>query len=439
MRIVGPFVFLLSCFVVSARAEVQSVSGEARPAEIQAHLFVFSAEWAMRIPPSGSVNYPEFLTTLYPGQRIAVGLMATGIGHDALLKNVTIRARFTLAGQTAATPRELKPIALRQIKAEGADFALMALEAAGLSAEDRARTEAATAQQTLAIFVPDWSVPAVEESTEAAIAVDVSGAAKPVVIEPAKVRIKTTADWLKEPPPGSEEIGRRLNRYQGDLAPGQLLSWFLPMSRGRALREIPVHTFFALALRSYPAAREAVVAAYPDLSPDVQSALLWVLRLGGHAPARLFPELPAEKLAGLESVEPLTDPRQLPRFADPLDVSAVAQIGQAMDRCWAGWMVTGDQSYLRALVDLLGGADDYPVFKRWQETRAGAQGLNAQVARGLAYQIAGWSISSFQRSDPLVADWLLFWQKDSSVPANIRQEIASLSQNPVFRREDTRK
>ncbi|MFH0980448.1 MAG: hypothetical protein V2A79_02785, partial [Planctomycetota bacterium] len=60
--------------------------------------------------------------------------------------------------------------------------------------------------------------------------------------------------------------------------------------------------------------------------------------------------------------------------------------------------------------------------------------LNAQVARGMAYQIAGWSLSSFQRTDPQVADWLLFWENDPNMPSTIRAQIASLFDNPIFRK-----
>ncbi len=163
--------------------------------------------------------------------------------------------------------------------------------------------------------------------------------------------------------------------------------------------------------------------------------MLWVLRLGGADLPKLLPELSAETLATFNTVEPLPDPRRLPQFQDPVNPQEVRDIGHVMDRCWAGWMATGDKSYLRALVGLLEGAPDYEVFKAWQSERGGAKGLNARVARGLGYQIAGWSIGSFQRTDPLVADWLQYWQNDPAVPETTRREIAALSTNPAFKRK----
>ena len=98
-------------------------------------------------------------------------------------------------------------------------------------------------------------------------------------------------------------------------------------------------------------------------------------------------------------------------------------------------MATGDPSYLRALVGLLDGAADFPTYQSWVRAKGGVKGLNAQVARGLAYQIAGWSIGSFQRTDPHASDWLLFWQHDAAFPSGLRKEIASLAANPAFQRK----
>jgi hypothetical protein len=429
--------FLLCASMGAVGAEAQPAAGAVEGSKVQAHLCVFPEEWASRIPPTGSVNYPEFLTTLYPGQKVSIGVMATGIGHDSYLSTAVLRVRFSV-GPKVETKEGLKPVALRRIRAQGADFVLVALDAAGISAEERAETAAAMAQQTLAVFATDWEVPSVEQPVDAEVFVDVAGVAPPVALEPVKLRIKPNADWLKESLPSLEQFGQRMNRYQTDLSPGELLAWFTSAAERDSLRLESIQAFFVLRFRSNPEARGAAVAAYPSLTAKTQSALLWILRLAGYELNALFPQLPGDALAKFTPIEPMPDPRALPRFKDPVDVQAVGQLGHAMDRCWAGWMAAGDPSYLRALVELLGGAPDYPAYKAWQEKRGGAKGLNARVARGLAYQIAGWSIGSFQRTDPRVADWLAYWQNDPEVPAVVRQEIAKLPSNPVFRPDQPR-
>jgi hypothetical protein len=67
------------------------------------------------------------------------------------------------------------------------------------------------------------------------------------------------------------------------------------------------------------------------------------------------------------------------------------------------------------------------------KTRGGVKGLNASVARGLAYQTAGWSIGAFQKADPRVADWLLYWNGDPTFPSGLRKELDGLYTNPAFR------
>lgn len=428
-------VAVVCLLAVLARAEVQPGAGKDVPNRIRPNVVVLSAEWTSHLPPTERVNAPEFLAELYPGQAIALGIMAEGPDRDSLLKGISVHARFASGENHVTGPRELKFLTTRRIKAEGADFVLMALKAAGISDRDRAETEQLTSSQTLAVFAADWTVPMVEQSTEVEISVTVSGTVSPIAIEPARLKIRTTGDWLNVPPPTQEEVGKQMNRFHADMAPGQLLVWFSAVAKGGQLKAPPMQAFFAAAFKSSAAARAAAVAAYPTLDPEIQPALLWVLRLGGHDLQQLFPTLSVKALAPLGAIEPLADPRKLPRFLDPVDPQAVSAVGHTMDRCWAGWMATGDTTYLRALVDLLAGAPDYPAYKSWQESRGGAKGLNAKVARGLVYQIAGWSIGSFQRTDPYVTDWLSFWQNDPAVSATIRQEIAALPGNPAFRRK----
>lgn len=435
MRRLFPAVWCGLFFVLLARAEVQLVAGQEAPNEILPRVFVFSADWAERIPPAGRVNAPEFLTTLQPGQKIAVGLMAKGPDRDRLFDGVSLTIRPATPTKAGGSWRDLKPVTVRPIKAEAADFALLALKAAGIAEAERGKLEKATALVTLAVFAPEWTAPMDGGETDVELRVEVTGAAMPVAPEPVRLRIRSVANWAKEPPLSDGEISKQMNRHRENLSPGQLLAWFRVMAKSPALKAPPVHALFAFAFKANPAARAAAVEAYPTLEPEVQPALLWVLRLGGADLPGLFPALTPETLATFNAVEPLPDPRRLPRFQDPVNLQEVRDIGNVMDQCWAGWMATGDKSYLRALVGLLEGASDFAVFKAWQEERGGAKGLNARVARGLAYQIAGWSISSFQRTDPLVADWLQYWQSDPAMPKVIRQEIMALPTNPAFQRK----
>lgn len=424
---------LLTSLTSSARAEVRLTTGAPPPTELRPAIVLFASDWLDRIPPTGRVNAPDFLHNLHAGQRLTIGLMAKGAERDQLLRGLTGRIHvITHPGETAHS-FDLKPASVRQIKAEGADMALLAIAAGGVQGEDRAKMESAMSLVSLAAMAQDWTVPADRPPTEVEIRVELSGPAT-VAIEPVHLPVKPAADWLKEAPPSAEAIGKQMTRYHSARAPGEVIAWFQAMARTPALRSPAVYGYFVFSFQANAATRAAAIAAYPSLPPETQSALLWVLRLGGSDLRRTFPALPEEAIARYDSVTSLPDPRQLPEFRDPVDPSAVKQLGNTMDLCWSGWMATGDKTYLRTLAGLLSHPGDFAELQAWQRNRGGEKGLNARVANGLGYQIAGWSIGSFQRTDPLVADWMAFWQNDSGTPDIVRRELGGLATNPAFRR-----
>lgn len=421
--------------VLPLRAELKRVQGAELPNRIGPHVLVLSPAWAGRLPPTGAVNVPKWCAVLSPGQTLTVGLLGQGPAHEHLFDGVTASLRIKTADGTVTERRGLRPVTVRRVKAEGADMALLALKAAGIPEADLATATDSMAMMTVAVFAADWTVPGAPAGGDCELSVEVTGTAEPVQTEPARLPIKTVAEWLKAPPPSEKEIGNELRGYQATRSPGELLAWFNVVAKGRMLKSPPVHTFFAYAFNADPAVRAAVVEGYPLLDPATQSALLWVLRLGGANLRAMFPSESAETLAPFKDLVPLPDARQLPRFHDPVNVQEAAGIGHAMDRCWSGWMATGDPTYLRALVDLLDGAGDYATFEAWTKAKGGAKGLDARVVRGMAYQIAGWSIGSFNRTDPLVADWLAYWQTDPTVSVTIRRELGTLLTNPAFKRK----
>jgi hypothetical protein len=250
------------------------------------------------------------------------------------------------------------------------------------------------------------------------------------------LKIRPTRDWLTGSALSAETASKQMNRYRAGVAPGQLIASLAAFAREGHLGVSSVSSYFAFAFNANPVAHAEAIALGAQGNPELQPALLRVLRLGGADLPKLFPALAGTAaLEPFETMAPIDDPRKLPRFHDPVDLQAVSNLGNTMDQCWAGWMATGDKTYLRTLVDLLEGADDFAALTQWQKARTGAKGLNAHVARGLAYQIAGWSIGSFQRTDPLVMDWLLYWQNDPSVSPTVRREIATLPTNPAFRQK----
>jgi hypothetical protein len=214
------------------------------------------------------------------------------------------------------------------------------------------------------------------------------------------------------------------------------LAEVLPMLKAacktKGFEQAAVHGFFVAAFQRYPLLKAQALKALPSLGNQEKWALLVVLRMGGEDIRPHGAGLPAEVMASLQEVAPLADPRGFQPFRDPVDPNTVAGFGVPMDLCWASWCATGDPSYLRALVGLLAGAPHFPAYQSWLTAKGGATGLNAKVAEGLRYQVAGWSLSAFQFADPQVADWLLAFEQDPSLPEGVRKELGHLAGNPAF-------
>lgn len=429
---------LLSCCLTAVLLGATGAARAAEPAtpitRVHPHIAVFDGAWPDKLPPRGSVNAPNFLETLSPGQAVRFGLTVQGPDRDTLLRGATGRLTIRLLPGGAQETFEFRAGAIRSLKAQGADAALVALSAAGIADAEREKLRTATTLTNLAISTASWTVPDSPEAVEVELRLELSGDLPGTSIPPARLPIKSTPAWLQAPASTPEALARTMNRYRGDLSPGEYLATLRGLAGTPALNARSVRSFLVHRLRSDPATRAAVVAAFPELEARTQEAALLLLRLAGEDLRPLFPTLPEKRLAAFATTAPLAPPGLSPGFRDPVQPQAVRGVGNIMDDCWGAWMATGETRHLRALVDLLAHQADFAEFEMWQKQRGGEKGLNARVANGLAYQIAGWSIGSFQRTDPLVADWLAYWQDDPETPEVIRRELKSLPLNPAFRR-----
>ncbi len=411
-----------------------------QPVSLREDPWLMPAGWAGHLPPTGAVNAPGTLPGLAPSQGLAIALVADegkpdGSDREQALGVCSVSLKFEYGGRTWSAA-SLKPAAIRKLKASGADAVLAALGAAGIATDELGRMEQRTSMVTVAVFNADWTVPALAAEEELIVNVELREPGKPArQLKPAKLRLRPWADWLKDPVSDYEALAKRMNRHRSELSPGQLLPLLRECCKLAPISAPPNHGIFASAYRQQPAALEAALELYPTLDPRTQMALLYVLRCTGVNLRERLPSLPAELLSRLDAVPPMKEPEKLPRFEDPVSPKQVSSLGHEMDLCWAAWMSTGEAKYLRALVELLSGAPDFKAFEEWTARKGGAAGLNASVARGLYYQIAGWSIGSFQRTDPLVADWLAHWRKEPDFPRQLSEEIGSLHTNPAFQRK----
>jgi hypothetical protein len=403
------------------------------PGKILENLLILPSGWISRIPPQGPVNAPGHLNTIAPGQRFALALVAKGTDRDALFSGVAIDLKLVSSAGTSET-HNLQPVAIRRIKASGTDFVMKMIQTAGIAKDEQGRLTELTSLTTLAIFEPDWTAPDVDVQEIIQIAVTVAGSQTPSPsISPATLTLRPWKDWLGDALPDEDDLEELMATFHNAPQPGRLPAMLKSAVRADILEHPPENSFFAVAFREHEYARKAVLDIYPSLELMDKWAFLLTMRLDGQDVSKLMRELPKDVRKALSDVKPLQSPDKLKAlFRGSATVEKVRNLGIRMDECWGGWIATGNPDYLRPLVLLLDAADDFPVFQKWMNARKGAEGLNARVLRGMAYKIAGWSLSSFQRSDPHVADWLLYWENDANMSSTVRSQIASLSDNPAF-------
>ena len=85
------------------------------------------------------------------------------------------------------------------------------------------------------------------------------------------------------------------------------------------------------------------------------------------------------------------------------------------------------------MIKMLAWHADYDAFQKMQAEHVKIKELTPQIAHGLAYSSAGLSLGSFQRSDPLVADYIAATLADARTPDNIKAELRQLLTNPAFK------
>lgn len=426
------FLALCISFVMQAQAVVHK--GPKEPGTVSDHVWVIPGGWLDRIPPSGSVNAPGFVEALAPGQRIGLGVISKGDDRDRLLEGRALQATITLpSGSVTLTP---KATSIRHIKAEGADMVLSVLKAGGISGPTEKELDQATSLVSMIDFDLPWEAPPVEKEVVVTIKLELTGGVAPApILKPITIKVRPWSAWWADSQPQTPDLSAFMKGFHNRPEPGKLLPMLKAAVRQKALDSHAVYGFFAAAFRAQPSARDAELASLSHLEPLDQWAFLMMLRLGGVDVSAASKALAADVQKSLQDAVPLADPPELFTFEDPVDPQRLMGLGVPMDQRWGGWMATGDPNYLHGLVSQLAYAPFLPDLDNLLKTKAGAAGLNAKVARGLAYRTAGWSLASFQREDPQVADWIAFWEKDPAQPEIVRSQLGTLATNPAFRQE----
>jgi hypothetical protein len=100
---------------------------------------------------------------------------------------------------------------------------------------------------------------------------------------------------------------------------------------------------------------------------------------------------------------------------------------------WSTFGATGEYRPVETIVSTLSWGADYDDFDKMRKSGAHITELTPSIYRGLAYMAAGWSLGSFQRNDPLAADYIEYMLASPEIPESVKTELKGLSTNPVFK------
>jgi hypothetical protein len=183
--------------------------------------------------------------------------------------------------------------------------------------------------------------------------------------------------------------------------------------------------FLSAAAKDDPIAAQdfrARIAAQPPLT---RALGLLILRSAGYDISSVLNALSAEdqqKFLSLTSLQ------------DPYDLTPTRDLFQHLDMMWAVFEATGEFKPVKTIASTLSWKSDYDEFDKLRKTPNHPSTLTPSIVRGVTYTAAGWSLWSFQRNGPLVADYIDYLLASSDTPESVKSELRGLPTNPAFKR-----
>ncbi len=402
-----------------------------KPAHLVPRILLLAPEPVRVVWPAAgrSVNAPPPRAVVVPGQGIAIAVFAEGAGRDALLKGATFAYRIRVEGkETAVGPQ--RPDAVKAIKAEGADFVVQLLGAAGVGDGDRKKVDEAVTLVSVAAVLPGWTAPDVNVRREAVVEGEATLAGgEKVALTPARFAVETWATAAATPPfRDPSTLQAWMNGYA--LAPE-------PQHLGAALRIAAETGAHPLAVLGFPS--HALEVAPPGVVPAVVAALKGEDERSRALGAVALSWARKDASALVETLSPEWRTRVAAFPAPPAgyaldpEPSELDATTKKMDLLWGELMATGRSEPVRAIANLLRYRDGYAAFVEARRTPGKKKETTPALARGVLYMTAGWSLSSFVRSNPIVADYVARWREDEAVPPVVRDELRRLLVNEAFR------
>ncbi|MFZ0736987.1 MAG: hypothetical protein WBL70_00665 [Candidatus Acidiferrales bacterium] len=370
------------------------------------------------------VNAPQNVSLLNPGQCVRVGLFSTGDNRDEFLKNTKMSFQVQFGGH-----KDIHPLTslseFKQIKPQGGDFVTAALGAAGVEQSARIKTMA-----SLGASADHWCAPVDATGGTASVEVEVESPSGHQALNPSKIQIESFESGSKKSIKDIEELGAFSQTYYRQPNPARLLPalQFLVSNEAQFSGEGQAEIFAAFlsaALSSDPIAAQDFRTRIGAQPPLTRALGLLVLRSAGYDISSVLNALRPEEKQKFLSLSPLQD---------PFDLAPTRELFQHLDMLWAVFGATGQFKPVKTIAGALSWKGDYEDFDKMRKTPNHPSDLTPSIVRGVVYSAAGWSLYSFQRNDPLVADYIDYMRASADTPQAVKAELGGLSSNPAFKR-----
>jgi hypothetical protein len=419
------FALTLAASQLSAQDAVE-LNKKPTPTKIDSHLLlvgepVVTEQWAHTLK---LVNAPQNVTLLNPGQCIRVGIVATGDNRDEYIANTKLSFSVKFNGQTQDHP--LAALAqTKQIKPEGGDFVTQALAAAAIK-------NPLPSFATLGVSTDHWCVPADAADGTATVEAEVASPAGNHKQTPARIQIESFETGSKKTFKDTEDASNFLMHYHWQPNPARLFPALRAVATDKRLwdrQETIVSTAatFCAALKANPLAVKDFLARASAETGFTRAYGLLILREAG---VDIGPAL--KTMSEEERQKSSKDPG----IPDPYDFSHVEDIGMREDMLWGIFMATGDFAPFQQIASALKWRPDYDDFDKARKSTNPPKQWTPAIGRAVGYMAAGWSIGSFQRTDPLAADYIEFIIASPDSPQIVKTELGGLSTNPAFKEND---
>ena len=367
------------------------------------------------------VNAPQNVTLLNPGQCIRIGIYATGDNRDSYLEKTRLLYRVKFAGQSQKHPLA-SLFQIKQIKPEGGDAVTAALAAAGIK-------NPLLTMASLGVSADNWCAPTNAADGTATVEAEVETPSGHQTLKPLAIQIESFDTGSKKPFNDAQKFfGSFMQTYYRQPTPARLLPalQFLIEQQTKQPRPGLTENFSAFlcgALKADPIAAKDFLARIGAQPPLTRTLGLLILRSAGYDIGSVLNTLSPEEQQKFQALPPL---------ADPFDLTPTRELFGHLDLMWSTFGATGHFEPIHSIATALSWRPDYDDFDKARKAPDHQLTLTPSVVRGVAYTAAGWSLGSFQRNDPLVADYIDYMLASPDISPSVKSELLGLSANPAF-------